>query len=433
MNRKRRICLILALCMVMSMMLSACQPDSNTTGGPAVPTGKTNYQVKVLDPCGEPFANGVVVIFKYDGDQVMQTTDANGVASMELERGDYTVELEFTDKRASYDYAGADLSLTATKTELTVQVYNAIRANKFTQMNVKLDDSENTHSRTAYDVTLGMTRVTLTPGQRNFFIFTPEKGGQYEVKVESNVEKVGYYGMPNYVFANSAPFETKDNHTFINDVKNSDIGATGQLVFGIDAGEATSTVLTITRVGDPAPQLRYESYPTTTQLKPYVHPTGAKVENFIVVDPNVSYTLVYNETDGYYHLNSADGPLVLMRVGKAADGDSCPYMTSLESIVTAAPMTQVYYDEDGNVIKGVNFTQCIRDHAAKADPNTGLYPMTKELEHILKEVGEAKRWWDPTPFTSGENNYLFYDGNGNKILNVSKEFAWLFNCCYIVE
>ncbi len=445
MNRKRGICLILALCMVLSMMLTACQPDSNTTTGadgttttPA-PTGKAKYQVKVLTPQGEPFVNGVAVIFKpASGNQVMQTMDANGVAVKELDRGDYTVELVFTDKKAVYDYTGADVTLTANKTDLTIQVYNGIRENKFTQLNVKLDDSNDTHNREAYDVVEGMTRVKLIPGERNFFIFTPEKGGQYEIKVENNVEKVGYYGTPNYVFHISAPYESKGDHAFISAVKDSDIGnletsGTAQLVYGIDAGEATSTVLTITRVGDPIPGLPYEGYPTTTVLTKYEHPEGAQIKNFIVDNPNASYNLVYNEEDGYYHLDSKDGPLVLMRVGKGADGDSCPYMSSLETIVSYEALIQIIYDENGEALKGINFTQCIRNHAAYADENTGLFPLTKELEYILKTVGEIKGWWNPVPFTTGEDNYLFLYSNGTKNLEISKEFAWLFNCCYIVS
>ncbi len=446
MNQKRRICLILALCMVLSMMLTACQPNSNTTTGAGgtttapAPTGKAKYQVKVLSPMGEPFVNGVAVIFKQnDGSQVMQTMDANGVATKELDRSDYTVELFFTDKKAIYDYAGADVTLTANKTELTIQVYNGIRENKFTTLNVKLDDSNNTHNREAYDVVEGMTRVKLIPGERNFFIFTPERGGQYEIKVESNVEKVGYYGATHFVSHISAPHETKDDHTFINDVKNTDIGSTtgvggtAQLVYGIDAGEATSTVLTITRVGDPIPGLPYEGYPTTTVLTKYEHPAGAQIKNFIVENPDASYTLVYNEADGYYHLNSADGPLVLMRVGKAADGDSCPYMSSLETMVSQEALIQIVYDENGEALKGINFSQCIRDHAQYADTNTGLFPLTKELEHILKVMGQIKGWWNPVPFETGEDNYLFYYSNGTKNVEISQEFAWLFNCCYIAN
>ncbi len=438
MNRKRRISLILALCMILSVLLTACQPNSNTTtsaGGTTTapaPTGKVKYQVKVVNPNGEPFADGIAVIFKKnDGTQVMQTMDANGVAAKELDRGDYTVELHFTDKKALYDYTGADLSLTATKTDLTIQVYNGIRENKFTTLNVKLDNSGNTYGREAYNVGLGMTRVNLVPGQRNFFLFTPERGGQYEVRVETNVERVGYYGTPSYVFPISAPYETKDDHTFINDVQNSSVGETGILVFGIDAGEASSTVLTITRVGDPVPKLPFEGYPTTTVLTKYEHPEGAEIKNFVVTNPNAAYNLVYNEDDGYYHLNSKDGPLVLMRVGKGADG-SCPYMESLETMVTFQSLVEIVYNDEGEPVKGINFTQCIRDHAQYADAETGFLPLTKELEYILKTVGELKGWWNPVPFESGEDNYLFYS-DGTKITEISKEYAWLFNCCYVVS
>jgi len=87
--------LLLVLVMVLSLLLSACSQTKLS--------GSAAYTVKVTDAKGTPYTSGVIVKFMKDGAQVaMQPVDANGTATKELERGDYTVELLFTDDNSGY-------------------------------------------------------------------------------------------------------------------------------------------------------------------------------------------------------------------------------------------------------------------------------------------------------------------------------------------
>ena len=93
----------------------ASQPETTTTTTVASNTDSDNlidYQVKVLDGQGSPMTSGIVVKFLKNGEQVaMQKTDANGVATKKLEKGDYTIELMFTDSSLTGDAdtnSGAD-------------------------------------------------------------------------------------------------------------------------------------------------------------------------------------------------------------------------------------------------------------------------------------------------------------------------------------
>ena len=88
---KRTNAFVLVLVLVLSLVLTACGQSTQ------VPTGPADYSVKVTDAKGVPYTSGVIVKFMKDGAQVaMQPIDASGVATMNLERGSYTVELVFT-------------------------------------------------------------------------------------------------------------------------------------------------------------------------------------------------------------------------------------------------------------------------------------------------------------------------------------------------
>ncbi len=432
MNMKRVFCLMLAVVMC---ALCACAPTAGTTGlnGTTVPSGSAQYKVNVIDPEGNPCANDVVVKFMKDGKQAgMQSVDAAGVAAKELQRGNYTVELMFTDPDASYSYAGADLQMTATKTELTIQLYNSVGAVQSLYVKLNADESAD---RPAYDVKIGQTKVELEAGTRNFFIFTPRKGGVYKFSISGGAEAIGYFGAAHFVahINSGKPVEGETAVTL--EVKQSSVSTSetgsANLVLGVDAGSATSGILNIERIGDDTPPIPYDTYPTTTVLKPYTHPAGAALAEF---DMDASYEIVYNEEDGYYHVGSENGPLVLMRLGKNSD-DYCKYLIkSVETVNEMEAYVRHYYDEAGNETSRVTFTPSLLEHMKYMDVASGLYPVTKELRYIIQERGETKGWWDIS-VTVGEgkaNNYLFWDQFGNPD-PVNVETAWLFNCCYIPE
>ena len=95
MNMKRIRALLLAAVMLCSLVLfSAC--GSKASGNPT-------YKVSIVDAMGAPCTSGVVVKFMQNGAQAgMQTVNENGVAEKVLPKGDYTVELQFTDSDVNY-------------------------------------------------------------------------------------------------------------------------------------------------------------------------------------------------------------------------------------------------------------------------------------------------------------------------------------------
>ena len=307
----------LLLCILL-LLLTACggeQPSAPTSGTVGSSGSEAEYRVTVVDGSGVPYTTGVIVQFMRNGEKAaLQTVDANGVAAKTLEKGDYTVELMFTGDAEDYYYDKTDLTLTADKTELQIILAQTLSAQTETLF---VSGKE----FTAAHVQTGSTHVELTAGERSYFLFVPQTAGTYRFSVSDATAQVGYYGAPHFVQENSAA-EIVDGG-FSMSISTGMIGTgnsgTTVLVLGVDAGDSTDCVLTIERTGEPEYNVAEEPwtvYQSTVELKPYTLPAGANLQSFDLTAAADAYSLVLNEADGFYHLNTADGPLVLMNLGE---------------------------------------------------------------------------------------------------------------------
>ena len=277
--------------------------------GPADP----GYQVKVVDALGNPYTEGVVVQFMQNGAAVgMQVVGANGIAAKDLEDGDYTVELTFTDEKATYYYDKSNLALSATNKELTV-VLSKTADTEATPLTVS-DTQYN-----AYSVEAGCTYVNLTKNTRNYFLFAPTMAGTYEFSLPGSTATLGYYGAPHFVQQAHAGDEIKDGKFTIS-IKAGMIGTgntgTTILVLGIDAGDNENAVLAINRIGEPRWDVSDEpwmTYKTTSELSQYTLPANSTLKEFDLKADKVN---LVKDSKGWYHVDSADGPLVVMLLGE---------------------------------------------------------------------------------------------------------------------
>lgn len=284
-------------------------------------------------------------------------------------------------------------------------------------------------------VSAGCTYLELNAGERNFVIFIPVQSGIYEFTVHNADTSIGYYGSPYYVLGENGGQVTGD-HSVTVEVKDSMIGDAGagttQLVIGIDAdADMTDCILSIKRIGDYVPtpeEMPWSIYESTYTPKKYTLPEGLTIQEF---DLTASYTLVFNEADGYYHLNSADGPVVLVRM---KDHANLTYGGSLGDILANSNVGAYFYHEDGSFDRRELYNDCLLQYlgtlnkgmgnysyiGGMLDDNYGVYPLTKDLEYIIKAYGKRAGWWEV-----GAANYLF-----GTLPNVNIDSAWLFMCCY---
>ena len=418
---------IIALTLVLTLactLFAACgdQPEAPED---TIPTGDAAYSVSVVDGLGNPVTEGVIVRFMQGAQQIsMQTVNASGVASKELPAGDYTVELKFTDADAAFYYDDSALTLTGTNRETTVTLYQGVDENSGRQLFAQGRET------TAFPVDVGCTYLPMTAGERNFVMFTPSEPGKYQVSLVNSDDEVGYYGAPHFVQEQNTAEKNADGSFYVN-VKASMIstGVTGTtvLVIGIDAS-ADSCVLSIQRIGEPDRDLSDEpwhTYMPTITLQPYTHDASMALGEFDLTASTDAYTLVLG-SDNYYHLGTADGPLVFMRLGKNSGGSQ--YLSDFQTILDFSGINKYFFDDNGEFIKKETYDQCLLEYFKYMDEPSGLYPLTEDLKYIIQMRGDHSGW-----FTTDGALYLFKDQNGDLVPGINSEIAWLFICCYIEQ
>jgi len=415
----KRIGALLLVCALLacSVFATSCGSSADSEKKDGTPV----YKVTVKDAMGVPYGDSVIVRFMKDGAQeAMQICDENGVAERELPAGDYTVELAFTGDADQYDYAGNDLALTAEKTELDV-----VLSYKITSEATSLHADSKDHD--AYDIGVGCTKVSLKPGERNYFLFTPSVAASYEFTIVDNAAEIGYYGAPHYVQSLPA-VDVVDNKFTISVTEGmigKDSGGTSVLVIGVDADDKTEEcIISVTNAGAPAWSVESEPwsvYKTTAKLSPYSLPAGAKIGEFDLTASTDTYKLVLNETDGFYHLNTKDGPLVLVRLGIDTQ-----YLACFKTMLDRSGVVKYFYDENGEFEKKESYSECLLEYIENINEDDGVYPLTEDLKYIIQQRGEYAGWWE-----KGSNGYCFEDEAGNPIAGINSDIAWLLFCCYI--
>lgn len=402
-----RIIIIAAALTCSAMLLGAC-------GGAR---GDVNYKVTVKDVLGNVYGSDVLVLFMKNGEQVaMQVCDDNGVATKTLAAGEYDIQLKFTDKDKTYYYEQEGLIVTAKKQELSVVLSYAMGENKQT-LTVGGDEYD------GYHVSTGCTYVELTKDDRSYFLFTPTEAGTYEFSVADGADaSIGYYGAPHFVQSNNAA-EMEDGKFTIS-IKDEMIGkndtGTTVIVIGID-GKVKNCILGIERIGEPKYSIEDEpwiEYKTSLVLEQYTLPEGTTLTNFDITKD--SYQLVFNESDGYYHMNSEDGPLVYVYLTKDP-----AYLPCFKNILDRSGVVKYFFQEDGTFVKRENYSDCLLQYIEVADEKTGVYPLTEDLKYIILQRGEYVGWWD-----TQSPDFIFKDANGNPVAGLNPDIAWLFMCCY---
>ena len=404
-----------------TMLLGACSTDKK---GNVDADGNVTYKVTVKDALGKAYTSGVVAKFMQNGTQVaMQVGDDKGVVTKKLKAGNYDVEISFTDGDEGYYYDKEGVKVSTEKNEIDVIVAHAVVGE-----GRDLHIGENAYP--SYTVIPGCTYVKLDSEHRNYYLFTPTEPGKYEISVVEGADvEIGYYGAPHYVQQISAA-EVKDNKFSIS-IKQSMIGTgdtgTTVIVIGVDAKKdsAKSCVIGIERVGEPEYDITDEPwtiYKKTVTLSKYTLPAGSRLEEFDITS-TAGYNLVYSEADGYYHIDSVDGPLVLVRLA-----EDPKYVSCFKTILDNTGVNKYFFDADGKFEKKESYSECLLEYIEVVDENTGVYPLTKDLEYIIKNGGGYKGWFDET-----NDMYLFKDADGNAMTNINKDISWLFMCCYISQ
>lgn len=416
--------LLCAILLASSLLLSACGGKGEVSGDSTDASGEIEYSVSVKDHIGNPYTTGIIVNFLKDGKQVaMQAVDANGVAKKTLEAGDYTVELSFTAGESSF-YCASTPTLTA-----AAPAGDAIVAAKLASTPTTITAQGNEYD--AYPIEEGCTYVSLTKGDRSYFLFTPKMGGHYVFSVADDAEAtIGYHGAPHFVQELNVAQTNEDGSIYL-DIKDAMIGqgdgGTTIIVIGVDTETADNCVVSIERTGDAVKTIEDEPWTDFTAVHtpaPYTLPAGAAISEFDLTASTDTYKFVLDEATGFYHLNSVSGPIVLVRL--ATDSD---YIASYKTILDKQGVVKYFYSSDEktyeNFVKRESYSECLLTYIECVDETEGVYPLTEDLMYIIQQNGDHMGWWD-----TQSPNYRFLNAADQKDFSINTEIAWLLMCCY---
>lgn len=243
---------------------------------------------------------------------------------------------------------------------------------------------------------------TLTPNAdaiTTIYEFSPDQDGIYLFETaEGNL--LGYWGGNKFFV-----FDGTENKT--NSLKGT-IEAVGQtLMIGVQATGDNCTI-TVTRIGErPKTADDFEWNNVDATSKPV---SGDKLEgewNWVNVKDDVKDVAVLGK-DGYYHLNSEDGPILYLDLSSKRFG--------LDLVEMNSKGQMKYIEQTGEETwNKVQYKNLFNTYAEAGN----VVALTEELVEMLQKVGESKGWY------SWDTYFVFQQDE------VDADEAWMFACKYI--
>ena len=401
---------------------TVCKATVKTEVIPKVEVPKIEYTVTVLDGSGQALS-GIEVVFTKAGAEVAKIkTDSSGKAVSKLESGEY----EFALNGADAYYVTADtLTLSAAAPSVSVKlVPYATDPEMVYPSAVDVAPSGNTPGVLAgvYKLNTGSLRLPVEKDKMRYVFFTPTEGGIYRFYVDTDKVEIGYYGGSFFVYSNNTGTMLADG-TMELKVLHSQIG--GRLVIGYKSTSAAVTECTITiekydDIGLTLEELEWTPYKPDSVFEKINTPEGYLVGMDLAVwtptDPAFNEIQVYyNEKDGYYHLESLEGPVLYVRINSKSS-----YQEALSAIVGTSNLGRYIYDENGEFVMKERYNEILMAYGDAADQKYGVYPLDSDLYYILKAL-EDIGWYDGT-----SPNSIFRDEG----IIVKPYNGWLFACVY---
>lgn len=375
-------------------------------------TEKMTYTVHAVDYYGNALSNVTLTVKQNGAVLDVMTTGADGVAEVDLAAGTY--EIGVTDGW----YADADRAvLTEDAPSATLRMIRGVSGEVGS---IYGDDTD--------ILTLGATFAEgLQANADNYFLFVPEVDGVYRFTGIESDATISYFGN-NTAFLMDLTASTDYNsvtNSFTLNIKPGNLGSS--YILGLK--QDTWGVIVIERIGDAILDITdmeetpYERKNTLISNFSLSVPGGKRLKYVDVQGGNVTYV---KGSDGYYHLNSATGPVLYVNLS-----DTAPYLAMSKCMgITdehaVYKLVYVYYDSDGVAVKKEIYNQCMIEYVKASCPDTGVYPLNDDLIFMFQQSSTVKGWGDYDSF-----DYLFYDENREKMTGINEDIAWMYAVCYL--
>ena len=366
------------------------------------------YAITVVDYNGKPQSGVSVYIMKGSAMAGNAKTGSGGTATLSLPSDDYTVTLSGTQL-----YYETKLAvLPAGTTELTIKVAPGV-SGKVQPLYVG----------NAYYIYVGGNYVTMQANATNYYIFEPEEPGVYRFSTSDPDAILSYWGG-NTSFINDMTSSTDydpSTNSFTRNWKQGNIG--GIIIVGVTGTE--DCIIEVTRISDPIldeSDLVPEVYdPVQTPKKFTINKAQGRRLTYVDLEGKTEDYQIVLGSDGYYHLNSATGPLLYINIGPNAPYHSLYYMAGAGGNGVAGNGIKATIYENGVAVRRIDFSECMLSYGECADANYGIYPLNEDLRYIVQTAGEYYGWWD------SESSNFWLD----TVENLNPELGWMFAICYV--
>ncbi len=166
-----------------------------------------------------------------------------------------------------------------------------------------------------------------------------------------------------------------------------------------NADDGNSVSITITRKDIVIDETPWTTYINTHKPVPFTFTGDAdKLEPVEVFDDVVDMPVM--GSDGYYHLNSATGPILYVDIDDV--------MMNLVDAVSYGQVKDIIMDGD-KIVSKIDYYEAINQYIECADKTLCIYPLTDDLIAIYKGTGHFQGWYGEDGFlgTTADDGYLF--------------------------
>ncbi len=426
-HRKLALALALTALCAASALLTACRSEDTNPSAETTAPADLRCTVKLQDSDAQPLSNVFLKIRQNDADVSTKMVGETGTVELTLPAGDYSLVIESPDgSKLYYDEQTARLSPDVT--ELTLTVFRgASETWKFQAPSKR--GSDGTAAFETPMVGEGTTYVEFgSPDEYTYVVFDPARAGIFEFSIQDGFE-IAYHGMPMMVF-DEPRVRADENGVITHPIDATSLGGDGisQMVFRItipEGSEATGCLFTVKRTGDiiktpeelatwitvaadPSALDALATFKEPAEGDRWASLTSGTLTNLDLKSADLTVVL---GADGYYHVGTADGPLVFVRI----TSDS-PYVEDFVKMCETDHLRCYFYDENGTFLRKEGYNSLFEAYGEVANAD-GVVPLNEQLAHAIQNVGNHMGWWN-----FEQNSDIF----GDEVYPVS--IAWLFAC-----
>lgn len=253
-------------------------------------------------------------------------------------------------------------------------------------------------SGTALEV--GTKEYTVDPMyQYTVFTFEPTETGKYTFTVtDGQIGLVSTNGMwittepsAESVAANTLTWECT---------------GVGQGIWVAVMANTNAANITISKEGIVVDEVPWTDYENKITPEAFTFTGNAEDMLYVDTEDDTVDSAVLGE-DGFYHLNSADGPILYVDLDDA--------MMSLVDAMGYGQLKDIVYDGE-EIVSKVDYNTAFGAYVACADSASMLYPLTEDLMTVYKNVGHYQGWYGEDGWVGG-----------------TEEDAWMFACYYVKD